>query len=441
MSLTNLESITWNWSHLKAAFSGKKSPTWCIKSERMGCDSNSNLEATAECTLPQNYREVYAFLTLVGHCRRFIKGFTCMAQQLSGYLTGQGASRKSEQVSLTEENLKAFKALKQACMMAPILAFADYTKPFLLETNSSKDGLGAVLWQKQADGQYYPVAYGSRALMSHEKNYHSTNFKFLALKWAVMEHFQEYLPYQSFLVRTGNNPLTYTMSAPNLDAMGHGWIGALVQFNFELEYQKGCDNSVADAFGWVTTWLDPDTVESILNGVTLETAHWAEVHDPAVVEGDQHLEQEVCVAAGCALIEMHVTDWAEAQREDLMMNAVFDWLKAQKQTNLKALLAEYTSSEEGILILQNWQNFMIHQGGLVPALNTQRWDWRSPAVHGPQGPSCCHLEQVPLGCRSSEMWPYLVFAMGAFLVARYDQPDAAVYQVLHTLLAAWGWFV
>ena len=72
-----------------------------------------------------------------------------------------------ERVSLLEDALKAFDTLKQVCMSAPILAFADYTKEFLLETNASKEGLGAVLSQKQADGQYHPVAYGSRALMAH----------------------------------------------------------------------------------------------------------------------------------------------------------------------------------------------------------------------------------------------------------------------------------
>ena len=57
--------------------------------------------------------------------------------------------------------------------------------------------------------------------MSHEKNYHSTKLKFLALKWAVIEHMKEYLPYQSFLVRTDNNLLTYIMLTHNLDAVGH----------------------------------------------------------------------------------------------------------------------------------------------------------------------------------------------------------------------------
>ena len=102
--------------------------------------------------LPQTYTEVLAFLSLVGHCRRFIKGFSCIAQPFNEHLTGEGASRKSEWVSLSEDAVKAFKALKQMCMTAPVLAFANYTKPFLLESVASKDGLGAVLSQKQADG-------------------------------------------------------------------------------------------------------------------------------------------------------------------------------------------------------------------------------------------------------------------------------------------------
>ena len=75
--------------------------------------------------------------------------------------------------------------------------------------------------------------------MAHEKNYHSTKLEFLVLKWVVTEHFKEYLSYQPFLVRTENNPLTYIMTTPNLDATGHQWVVALARFNFQLEYQKG----------------------------------------------------------------------------------------------------------------------------------------------------------------------------------------------------------
>ena len=97
----------------------------------------------------------------MGHYQQFIKGFTHIAQPLNGLLSGEGASRKLEKVSLLEDALKAFNALKQACMSAPILAFADYTKLFLLETVASKEGLGAVLSQKQVDRQYPLVTYGS----------------------------------------------------------------------------------------------------------------------------------------------------------------------------------------------------------------------------------------------------------------------------------------
>ena len=154
------------------------------------------------------------------------------------------------------------------------------------------------------------------------------------------------------------------MTTPNLDATSHQWVSALVWFNFELEYQKGHDNTVADVLSWVSTELDPDIVRSILDGVAMGSVHWAEVHDQTVVEGDCHLEQEWHVTAGHMLVQMHVTDWTEAQREDPMLSTVLDWLKAQKKTDLKALLAEHASSEEGWLILWNQQNFMIHQGAL-----------------------------------------------------------------------------
>ena len=81
--------------------------------------------------------------------------------------------------------------------------------------------------------------------------------------------------------------------------------------------------------------------------------HQAKVHDPTVVEGDHHLEQEVHVTTGHALVQMHIIDWAQAQKEDPMLSKVLNWLKAQKKTDLKALLAEHASSEEGWLILQN----------------------------------------------------------------------------------------
>ena len=182
--------------------------------------SNLNVKAIAEYAPPQTYTEIRAFLGLVGHYRWFIKGFAQIAQPLNEHLVGEGTSRKLERVSLSKEALEAFKALKQACLNSPVLAFADYTKDFLLETDASREGLEAVLSQKQEDGWSHLVPYGSQALTMHEKNYHSTKLEFLVLKWAIMEHFKEYLLYQPFLVKTDNS-LTYIMTTPNLDATGH----------------------------------------------------------------------------------------------------------------------------------------------------------------------------------------------------------------------------
>ena len=78
------------------------------------------------------------------------------------------------------------------------------------------------------------------------------NWSFLALKWAVTEHFKEYLLYQPFLVKTDNNPLTHIMTTPNLDATGHRWVSALAKYDFWLQYQKGWDNAVTDALSQVT---------------------------------------------------------------------------------------------------------------------------------------------------------------------------------------------
>ena len=76
-------------------------------------------------------------------------------------------------------------------------------------------------------------------------------------------------------------------------------------------------------------------VRLILNGVTIGAAHLVEVHDPTKIKGDHGLEQEVCVAPGHTLVQMHITDWAKTQREDPVLSAVLDWLEVQKKMDLK----------------------------------------------------------------------------------------------------------
>ena len=260
------------------------------------------LKGIAEIVPPTTYTQVRKFLGTMGYFRCFIKGYTRITKPLNDLLQGENSKLKFQLLGLLPDALATFQELKMKCLTAPVLAFADFKKPFLLETDASIEGLGAVLSQKQDDGQYHPVAYASRGLKGGESRYHSSKLEFLALKWAVTDQFKEYLQYQPFLVRMDNNPLTYIMMMPNLDAIGHRWVAAMAGYNFEIEYMQGSDNKVADALSRVGEWLDEDAVKELLDqGVIKELLTHAacfgipraEADDPRVTEEHERTEGEI----------------------------------------------------------------------------------------------------------------------------------------------------
>ena len=185
---------------------------------------NLNLKGIAEMAPPANYMEVQHFLGMTGFFQRFIRNYAHIAKPLNDILEGEANKLKSEAVTLPPDALDAFKKLKMCCMTAPVLAFADFEKEFQLETDASSEGLGAILSQKQPDSKWHPVAFGSCELKGGEAKYHSSKLEFLALKWAITEQFREYLQYRPFTVLTDNNPLTYVLTMPSLNALGHRWV-------------------------------------------------------------------------------------------------------------------------------------------------------------------------------------------------------------------------
>ena len=189
--------------------------------------------------MPETFTQVCAFCRLVGHYQHFIKGFTDIVRPLYNVL---GKEVKMDPVQLPPEAQEVVRTLKGKIQSAPVLVFPDFDKPFLLETDASKEGLGAMLSQKQDDRCYHPITFGSYSLMRAEKNYHSLKLEFLALKWGVMEHFKEYLANAPFVVKMDNNPLTYILTTPNLDTTRYRWVSTLASFEFTLEYQKGAEN-------------------------------------------------------------------------------------------------------------------------------------------------------------------------------------------------------
>ncbi|XP_075131928.1 uncharacterized protein LOC142204512 [Leptodactylus fuscus] len=187
---------------------------------------------------PETVKDIRRFLGFAGYYRRFVKNFARIAAPLQAVLIGQSTTRsgKSPTIQWTPEMQKAFEELKAALVGPNVLAYPDYSKPFILQTDASKTGLGAVLSQKQ-EGLIRPIAFASRSLRATERNdsnYSSFKLEFLALVWAVTEKFHHYLTATPFVAYTDNNPLTHLSTAK---------LGAIEQrpaFESEL-FQEFCN--------------------------------------------------------------------------------------------------------------------------------------------------------------------------------------------------------
>ena len=202
----------------------------------------------------------------------FIKGFSSLSRLL--YNLTKGSESKSKRVAKHtyvtwgEKEEEAFLAMKQACTTVPVLGYPDYSLPFILHTDSSTDGLGAVLYQQLGPNKkddMRVIAYASRSLSPSEANYAPHKLEFLALKWAITDKFKEYLCGENkFEVYTDNNPLTYILTSAKLDACGQRWVAALANFNFTLHYKPGSTNTIADALSriiWPDVWTEVETEE------------------------------------------------------------------------------------------------------------------------------------------------------------------------------------
>ena len=129
--------------------------------------SHENMQAVEEFPMPETYTQVRMFCRLAGHYRRFIKGFANIARPLYDVL---GKDVKMGPVDLPPEAWQVVDILKRKVQSVTVLVFPDFDKPFLLETDASKEGLGTMLSQKHGDGRYHPVAFGSHSLTLSEKN-------------------------------------------------------------------------------------------------------------------------------------------------------------------------------------------------------------------------------------------------------------------------------
>ncbi|MBJ4962376.1 Ty3/Gypsy family RNase HI domain-containing protein [Salmonella enterica subsp. enterica serovar Mbandaka] len=135
--------------------------------------------------------------------------------------------------------------MKQALSSAPVLGYPQPDQPFILDTDASNTGIGAVLSQVQ-DGQEKVIAYFSKSLSKPERNYCVTRKELLAVVKAV-EHFLHYLYGQKFLIRIDHGALRWLMSFRNPEGQTARWIQRLQEYHFTIEHRKGCSHRNADA--------------------------------------------------------------------------------------------------------------------------------------------------------------------------------------------------
>ena len=262
---------------------------------------------TLKKKVPQTVGDLRKLLGLTGYYRRYLRDYAKRAKPLYALLTpdktptttktskskgrhvkkpGQakgGQLPSSTGIHWLPVHQEILNSFIDELSTTPVMAYPDFELPFVLHTDASQEGLGAVLYQLQC-GQTRVIAYGSRALTPAEKNYHlhSGKLEFLALKWAVADHFRDYLYYaESFTVYTDNNPLTYVLSTARLNAIGHRWVGELADFNFSIKYRPGKENGDADALSRMpmdprnfeeacTEEVTSEMMEAAINGIQIQ---------------------------------------------------------------------------------------------------------------------------------------------------------------------------
>ena len=200
--------------------------------------SEEKISAVTKWPVPSNLEEVKSFLGFASFYRSYVPGFADIAEPL------HRLTRKKVEFQWDTACEEAFHSLKECLVRRPVMAHPDFDLPFILTTDASSRGLGAVLSQRQ-DGLEKPIAYASRSLTAAEKNYSTTERECLACVWAT-EHFKYYLAGAEFTLQTDHNPLVYLRGIKEPQGRLARWILKLEQYQYNMIYKSGKDIPHAD---------------------------------------------------------------------------------------------------------------------------------------------------------------------------------------------------
>lgn len=217
---------------------------------RDGVKPNPNkIEAIRVYPIPKTVKQIKGFLGLLGYYRRFIRDFAKITKPMTKCL------KKNAKIDINNVEYKeCFERCKKILLEEPILQFPDFSKTFNLTTDASNVALGAVLSQGTI-GQDKPIAYASRTLNDHERNYSTIEKELLAIVWAT-KYFRPYLYGRKFKIITDHRPLQWIFSIKEPSSKLVRWRLQLEEYNYEIVYKKGSLNTNADALSRVELYAN-----------------------------------------------------------------------------------------------------------------------------------------------------------------------------------------
>lgn len=238
--------------------------------------SPKKVTAVQNYPVPSDVKSLRSFLGLVSYYQRFVPNFAIVANPLFAL------TRKDAPYEWSEACQNAFQRLKDTLASSSVLAFPDFSKEFLLETDASKEGLGAVLSQSQPDGNIRPIAFASRTLQVHEKNYGSTEMEGLAVVWAL-KHFRQYLYGHRCQVFTDHEALKALLNTPHPSGKLARWGLVIQEMDLVINYRPGKKNGKADALSRYPIDQDEDSediIPTVVAAITDEVPSQAGDLDP-----------------------------------------------------------------------------------------------------------------------------------------------------------------
>ena len=193
------------------------------------------IKAAVNWKPPQNVIEMRSFLGLVGHYRRFVKGFSIIASSLTKLL------RKGVKFEWTDKCQNSFEHLKEMLVEAPVLTQPTFGKEYTLYSDGLGIGLGCVLMQ---DGKV--VAYASKQLKPHEQNYPTHDLELVAVVLAL-KIWRHYLHEEKCRIYTDHKSLTYLLTQKELNLRQRRWLELFKDYECIIDYHPGKANVVVDA--------------------------------------------------------------------------------------------------------------------------------------------------------------------------------------------------